>query len=106
MARLRFWRSRLLSAWHFGGIDDVADNGGGRSDFQENACNVGNKFRTTDPIPPEELDPRGVWWGDRYKQLNNRGCLLRPPYFPRWVPSIIHRTGTGVTVKSLKTAKD
>jgi hypothetical protein len=42
---------------------------------------------TTDRILPEELDPREVWWRDRYKQLSNYGYLLRPRYSPQWVPS-------------------
>ena len=42
---------------------------------------------TTDRILPEELDPREVWWRDRYKQLSNHGYLLRPRYSPQWVPS-------------------
>ena len=42
---------------------------------------------TTDRIPPEELDPREVWWRDRYERLNNHGYLLRPRYSPQWVPS-------------------
>ncbi|KAF8120722.1 kinase-like domain-containing protein [Boletus edulis] len=42
---------------------------------------------TSDHIPPEELDPREVWWRDRYEQLSNRGYLLRPRYSPQWVPS-------------------
>ena len=42
---------------------------------------------TTDPVPPEELDPREVWWRDRYNQLNSHGYLLRPRYSPQWVPS-------------------
>lgn len=42
---------------------------------------------TIDHIPPEELDPREVWWRDRYEQLNNRGYLLRPRYSPQWTPS-------------------
>ena len=42
---------------------------------------------TTDRILPEELDPREVWWRDRYKQLSNNGYLLRPRYSPQWVPS-------------------
>ena len=42
---------------------------------------------TTDHILPEELDPREVWWRDRYEQLSNHGYLLRPRYSPRWVPS-------------------
>lgn len=36
---------------------------------------------------PEELDPREIWWRDRYEQLNARGYLLRPRYSPEWVPS-------------------
>jgi len=44
-------------------------------------------WATTDRIPPEELDPREVWWRDRYKQLSNYGYLLRPRYSPQWVPS-------------------
>ena len=28
---------------------------------------------TTDRILPEELDPREVWWRDRYDQLGNYG---------------------------------
>jgi len=42
---------------------------------------------TNDPIPPEELDPREIWWRDRYNQLSNRGYVLRPRYSPQWVPS-------------------
>lgn len=42
---------------------------------------------TTNGTPPEELDPREVWWRDRYKELSNRGYLLRPRYSPQWVPS-------------------
>lgn len=42
---------------------------------------------TNDPIPPEELDPREIWWRDHYNQLSNRGYLLRPRYSPQWVPS-------------------
>ena len=52
--------------------------------FSQNMVEV---WGTTDRIPPEELDPREVWWRDRYKQLNNRGYLLRPRYSPQWVPS-------------------
>jgi hypothetical protein len=44
-------------------------------------------LETTDPILPEELDPREIWWRDRYKQLSNYGYLLRPRYSPQWVPS-------------------
>lgn len=36
---------------------------------------------------PEELDPREIWWRDRYKQLNTLGYLLRPRYSPEWIPS-------------------
>ena len=42
---------------------------------------------TTERIPPEELDPREVWWRDRYKTLSDHGYLLRPRYSPQWVPS-------------------
>ncbi|KAN0091510.1 Protein kinase-like domain containing protein [Tylopilus felleus] len=42
---------------------------------------------TADNTLPEELDPREVWWRDRYTQLSNRGYLLRPRYSPEWVPS-------------------
>ena len=42
---------------------------------------------TADHILPEELDPREVWWRDRYEQLSSHGYLLRPRYSPRWVPS-------------------
>ena len=42
---------------------------------------------TTDHIRPEELDPREVWWRNRYQQLNIRGYRLRPRYSPEWVPS-------------------
>lgn len=42
---------------------------------------------TTNGIPPEELDPREVWWRDRYNQLKSYGYLLRPRYNPDWVPS-------------------
>ena len=38
-------------------------------------------------ILPEELDPREVWWRDRYEQLSNHGYLLRPRYTPQWIPS-------------------
>ena len=41
----------------------------------------------TDDTPPEELDPREVWWRDRYQQLSNHGYLLRPRYSPQWAPS-------------------
>lgn len=42
---------------------------------------------TTSQTLPEELDPREVWWRDRYEQLKNHGYLLRPRYSPQWVPS-------------------
>ena len=42
---------------------------------------------TTEDIPPEELDPREVWWRDRYDQLSNHGYRLRPRYSPQWLPS-------------------
>ena len=42
---------------------------------------------TTDYTPPETLDPREVWWRDRYEQLSNHGYLLRPRYSPQWTPS-------------------
>ena len=42
---------------------------------------------TADRISPEELDPREVWWRDRYQQLSNHGYLLRPRYSPQWAPS-------------------
>lgn len=38
-------------------------------------------------IRPEELDPREVWWRNRYQQLNSRGYRLRSRYSPEWVPS-------------------
>ncbi|KAG9318988.1 kinase-like domain-containing protein [Chiua virens] len=36
---------------------------------------------------PEELDPREIWWRDRYNQLSTLGYRLRPRYSPEWVPS-------------------
>ena len=42
---------------------------------------------TTEDILPEELDPREVWWRDRYDQLSNHGYRLRPRYSPQWLPS-------------------
>ena len=57
---------------------------------------------TTDRILPEELDPREVWWRDRYKQLSNNGYLLRPRYSPQWVPLGKRRTRTGHTVKTVR----
>ncbi|KAF8441721.1 kinase-like domain-containing protein [Boletus edulis BED1] len=42
---------------------------------------------TADDTLPEELDPRELWWRDRYKQLSHRGYLLRPRYSPQWAPS-------------------
>ncbi|KAG6375804.1 kinase-like domain-containing protein [Boletus reticuloceps] len=38
-------------------------------------------------LRPEELDPREVWWRDRYQQLHIRGHRLRARYSPEWVPS-------------------
>ena len=42
---------------------------------------------TTVRFRPEELDPREVWWRDRYLRLNVQGYRLRPRYSPEWVPS-------------------
>ena len=42
---------------------------------------------TADSILPEELDPREVWWRDRYMKLSDRGYLLRSRYSPQWIPS-------------------
>lgn len=42
---------------------------------------------TTVHLRPEELDPREVWWRERYQRLKACGYLLRPRYSPNWVPS-------------------
>ena len=42
---------------------------------------------TTVHLRPEELDPREIWWRERYQRLKTRGYLLRPRYSPEWVPS-------------------
>ncbi|KAG9308566.1 kinase-like domain-containing protein [Chiua virens] len=44
-------------------------------------------YGTSDGIPPEELDPREVWWRDRYIRLHDHGYLLRSRYSPQWIPS-------------------
>jgi len=42
---------------------------------------------TTVHLRPEELDPREIWWHERYQRLKTCGYLLRPRYSPGWVPS-------------------
>lgn len=42
---------------------------------------------TTVHLRPEELDPREVWWRERYNRLKTSGYLLRFRYSPEWVPS-------------------
>ncbi|KAF8421143.1 kinase-like domain-containing protein [Boletus edulis BED1] len=44
-------------------------------------------WETAARLLPEELDPREVWWRDRYQRLAKQGYLLRPRYSPQWVPS-------------------
>ena len=69
----------LFIAWFYILIMVLVDSDRSRKEFEV--------FGTADRLRLEELDPREIWWRERYDRLRARGYLLRPRYAPEWVPS-------------------